>query len=560
MKPKLSHIIKLAERIKHFKSKSPKSTTIQTTTEDTDFEEYFEDERYMIDPNVDRNRGLIGLQEFDNNFGDAKDAELDKIYFRPVQEKELQAIAPDSPVSKADMHIPYKFQPTQFFEGAQNLGIANLKQICEQVLRKVSESHRPNNIEFYGKSTEEKETLETLKKIGTTENKPTLDPHYYEEEVKHENEMGKIIPHNPVEVQKPSMSVPNDTQSKQQNEIRRSYSTNQNEFLIPGVMVESRKDQDQPSYKGVKLAQPSAEITFKKYPAAEEKVTVSPSDAFDRITEQLRSKEKIVKDGKVYDDIVYLFHGMQETANLPNYEDVKIQHQDLIENLIDLESIEIRDVTSPSKKLFRDPFKRRISRINYDLKTKGTLTMQAVRSASDWSIGLTETEHSIQNCYVQLIKDAERFVYIENQFFISSWQATNESNSVRNRIAKAIYDRIYQAHTLGQDFKVIVFIPLLPAAEGNLNDRGGKVLQVLMALQNFTIGEGKDSLMKKIEALCGDSSKYFMICGLRKWQYRPKRDANGVEQIDPITGLVMEDKESDPVTQLIYVHSKVVLR
>lgn len=47
-------------------------------------------------------------------------------------------------------------------------------------------------------------------------------------------------------------------------------------------------------------------------------------------------------------------------------------------------------------------------------------TIQVLRSASKWSLGLPQTEHSIQNAYVKLIEEAEDFVYIENQFWVSS--------------------------------------------------------------------------------------------------------------------------------------------
>lgn len=48
--------------------------------------------------------------------------------------------------------------------------------------------------------------------------------------------------------------------------------------------------------------------------------------------------------------------------------------------------------------------------------------LQLLRSASEWSIGLESgvTERSIQNAYLSMIKNAKKFIYIENQFFISA--------------------------------------------------------------------------------------------------------------------------------------------
>ena len=47
----------------------------------------------------------------------------------------------------------------------------------------------------------------------------------------------------------------------------------------------------------------------------------------------------------------------------------------------------------------------------------GTCRAQVLRSSGEWSLGLDETEHSIQNAYVATILSAEHYIYIENQFF-----------------------------------------------------------------------------------------------------------------------------------------------
>jgi hypothetical protein len=47
---------------------------------------------------------------------------------------------------------------------------------------------------------------------------------------------------------------------------------------------------------------------------------------------------------------------------------------------------------------------------------QGSVRAQIVRSSDDWSSGILN-EHSIQNAYCEIIRNAEHFVYIENQFF-----------------------------------------------------------------------------------------------------------------------------------------------
>lgn len=46
--------------------------------------------------------------------------------------------------------------------------------------------------------------------------------------------------------------------------------------------------------------------------------------------------------------------------------------------------------------------------------------VQVLRSISSWGFGVQLTESSIEKAYISLIERAKRFIYIENQFFISS--------------------------------------------------------------------------------------------------------------------------------------------
>lgn len=73
------------------------------------------------------------------------------------------------------------------------------------------------------------------------------------------------------------------------------------------------------------------------------------------------------------------------------------------------------------------------------------VTCQVLRSASHWSISSldrTMVEHSIHEAYIETITNANHYVYIENQFFVS---IGSDSSKVKNRIADAIYQRIMRA-------------------------------------------------------------------------------------------------------------------
>ena len=97
--------------------------------------------------------------------------------------------------------------------------------------------------------------------------------------------------------------------------------------------------------------------------------------------------------------------------------------------------------------------------------TKYSCECEVVRSASMWSYGLKTTEASIHQAYLTLIETSTDFIYIENQFFISS----TAGEPVCNSIAQAIVNRIVRAHTVEKKkFRVIIMMPLLPGFEGNV--------------------------------------------------------------------------------------------
>lgn len=188
------------------------------------------------------------------------------------------------------------------------------------------------------------------------------------------------------------------------------------------------------------------------------------------------------------------------------------------------------------------------------LMDQGTMQIQALRSASPWSTGVAAKENSIYECYLDLISNARDFIYLENQFFMSSYSPddaeseTNEHDILRNRIAKALYSRILRAHKQKQKFKVFIFIPLLPAAKRNFDEADeANLLKVLMHQQNMTLGLATHSLIKMIRNnITNNYEDYLMICSLRKYEVIPEF----LKKKNPT-------KENWAYTELIYIHSKV---
>uniref|UniRef100_A0A3P9DRT6 Phospholipase n=1 Tax=Maylandia zebra TaxID=106582 RepID=A0A3P9DRT6_9CICH len=160
--------------------------------------------------------------------------------------------------------------------------------------------------------------------------------------------------------------------------------------------------------------------------------------------------------------------------------------------------------------------------------------VQILRSASDWSAGIKYHEESIHNAYVHVIKNSQHFIYIENQFFISC----ADNKYVFNQIGDAIAERIIRAYRAGKTYRVYVVTPLLPGFEGDINTGGGSAIQAVMHFNYRTMNRGDHSIISQLKKEMGDNwINYISIAGLR----------------------THTDLEGKLVTELIYVHSKMLI-
>lgn len=169
-------------------------------------------------------------------------------------------------------------------------------------------------------------------------------------------------------------------------------------------------------------------------------------------------------------------------------------------------------------------------------KIKGKYIVQGLRSGSNWSMGLNtkKTEKSIHTAYLDLIKKAEKFIYIENQFFISS---TADSKLVKNTIVDTIAKRIIKAIDKKENFIVYILIPLLPGFGGNIVKKDGQLLRIQIEWHLNTIFKSENSLIKQIEKKGVNWKKYIKIFGLRNHTI-----ING-----------------KPKSEIVYVHSKLII-
>ena len=168
--------------------------------------------------------------------------------------------------------------------------------------------------------------------------------------------------------------------------------------------------------------------------------------------------------------------------------------------------------------------------------------IQALRSVSQWSIGKTITERSILEGYYKLIDNAKHYIYIENQFFVTKSYSEDERKKnldklVENEIGLHIRARIERAYEEKTNFKVFICIPLLPGFSGTPGDSSTMNCILKHTYQSICHNKGM-SLLEKLKKKMGDDvNKYIYFFSLRNH------------------GTI----KGNPVTELIYVHSKLLI-
>lgn len=149
-----------------------------------------------------------------------------------------------------------------------------------------------------------------------------------------------------------------------------------------------------------------------------------------------------------------------------------------------------------------------------NLDDRGTVNAQLVRSSADWSSGIL-TEHSIQTAYCDTIRNAEHYVYIENQFFIT---ATGEEQApIHNVIGEAIVDAVVRAGREGRKFRVIILIPAIPGFAGDLRSDAAKGTRAIMDYQYKSILRGEHSIFEQVRKRGVDPVNHIFLFNLRSY-------------------------------------------
>jgi phospholipase D1/2 len=172
------------------------------------------------------------------------------------------------------------------------------------------------------------------------------------------------------------------------------------------------------------------------------------------------------------------------------------------------------------------------------LGLNGTCEVQILRSACWWSLGTPETtECSIMNAYLKLIEQSEHFVYIENQFFITSCEV--EGTSIENKIGDALVERIIRASQKKEDWRAVIMIPLMPGFQNTVDQQDGTSVRLIMQCQFRSICRGKGSIFGRVRAEGVEPEDYIQFYSLRSWG-----------KIGPMKQLV---------TEQLYIHAKCMV-
>jgi len=146
----------------------------------------------------------------------------------------------------------------------------------------------------------------------------------------------------------------------------------------------------------------------------------------------------------------------------------------------------------------------------------GTCEAQICRSAGPWSLGTnSKVEHSIQNAYLKAIQMSDHFVYIENQFFVTS--TVVEGNVIENQIGEALVSRIIKAHREGTAWRAVIVIPLIPGFPMPIDHPDASSVRIIVECQMASICRGEHSIFGKLRREGIDPNDYISFFSLRTW-------------------------------------------
>lgn len=137
---------------------------------------------------------------------------------------------------------------------------------------------------------------------------------------------------------------------------------------------------------------------------------------------------------------------------------------------------------------------------------------------------------------------SEHFVYIENQFFITS--TVVDGVTIHNQIGDALVNRIIKAHKEDTPWRACIVIPLLPGYTYPIDSGEASSVRLIMECQNRTICRGTHSIFSRLRKEGIDPDEYITFFSLRGWA-KFKSGVLTTEQVY-IHGktMIVDDRES----------------
>ena len=337
-----------------------------------------------------------------------------------------------------------------------------------------------------------------------------------------------------------------DEETKDEESSQKDENKNQDEIVLAGKgktkLIKKKEDKD-----NGKINVPEINFNYNELrKKCIENYNVVDENHFYRSRPKLRGMPNMK-------DIREMFN-----INVPN-EDNKINindygdsergsfYKNFVENVGQAQSEKIIGKSYISKIIDASQKQSLIQSVNQNFFSVGTKsTVQVLRSVDEWCTGMDQVENSILKAYYSLIENSKHYIFIENQFFVSkSYDKIEEdsdagqksiSSIVKNEIALRIRKRIERAYLAKEKFRVFIFIPLLPGFAGE-PDEG--TIQIILGHTYAGICRNNGlSIIEELSSIMGDKWKDY----IGFYSLRGHGVLNGV-----------------PVTELIYIHSKLMI-
>lgn len=152
-------------------------------------------------------------------------------------------------------------------------------------------------------------------------------------------------------------------------------------------------------------------------------------------------------------------------------------------------------------------------------------------------------EKSIHKAYLQAIKQAEKFIYIETQYLTGGTAITHS----KNRVPQAIVNRIIEQYKANKPFHVFIVLPILPNG-----DVGETYVEPIRHAQWKTMKWMMSEIEKSTNEFWGNHLSFFFYgqwLGLHK-DYKLKYDDEKISRAELV---------SYSGRQTMYIHSKLML-